>query len=325
MSRPTPFVATVVSLPLILTGCGLGPSIAGLHPAPHESSDGASISQTVAADVTSRVLEEAAATRSDGKATGEERKDVFTGPALRAADAAARSKDETNHPDGSVEDLQVLTVSRGTAWPRTVVATSQEEGVQFLHVLVATTVEQPYRLFADVPMAAGASVPALASVGEGSPVTIAKDPGKDVATAVGSWAKGVAYEPPKKDPEGVSFDDVYSTALRKNAEAKDEDLGDLAKYSQKQTTADVQSLRVELAAGGHLAFVPMARTDTITAKDKLKKLKIKDKDIRRVLDKKAVTKKLSVTHAETLAVVVPAAGDATIVGVSDVLATAKGK
>ncbi|NYF97311.1 hypothetical protein [Janibacter cremeus] len=326
MSRRTPFVATVVALPLALAGCGAGPAIVGMHAAPAESSDGGSISQQSASDVAARVLEDAAAIRKEGgKASQEERTAVYSGPALRALDAAAKSKDEQNHTGGTPEDLQVLGVSRGTDWPRAVLATSLDEGTQFLHVFVAKAADQPYRLFADVPMAAGASVPALAPVTEGSAVTIGKKPDKDVTAAVEGWATGVSYKPPKKAPEGVSFDDAFSTALKKNAKAKDKDLGDLGKYRQKQSTVDADSVSFELAAGGHLSFVPMTRTDTITASKKLKVLKIQDKAIRRVLDANKVKKKLSIEHAETLAMVTPATGDATVVGVSDVLESAKGE
>lgn len=326
MSRRTPFAATVVALPLALAGCGMGPTVVGMHAAPAESSDGASITQGTATDVATRVLDDATATRKKGdKASAEERKEVYSGPALRALDAAAKSKDEQNHSSGNAEDLQVLAVSSGTDWPRAVLATSQDDGTQFLHVLVARAADEPYRLFADVPMAAGATVPALDPVSEGSPVSVATDLGKDVSAAVESWAKGVAYPPPKKAPKSVSFDDAYSTALKKNAKAKDKDLGDLAKYSQEQSTLDAASVTFELAAGGHLSFVPMTRTDTITAGKKLKVLKINDPAIRRVLGADKVKKKLSVEHAETLAMVTPAKGDASVVGVSDVLASAKGK
>ncbi|WEV78374.1 hypothetical protein O9K63_00860 [Janibacter cremeus] len=326
MSRRTPFVATVVALPLVLAGCGAGPAVVGMHDAPAESSDGASITEETATDVTTRVLDDAAATRKEGgKASEQERKAVFSGPALRATDAAARSKDEQKHAGGATEDLQVLGVSSGTEWPRAVLATSQVEGTQFLHVLVAQAADQPYRLFADVPMAAGASVPALAPVSEGSEVTVTDEPGKDVARAVDAWSEGVGHTPPKKDPGGVSFDDAFSQALKENAKAEDGDLANLGRYRQKQSTADVASVSFGLVDGGQLSFVPMTRTDTITASDKLKVLKIEDPAIRRVLGANKVRKRLTVEHAETLAMVIPAKGDATVVGVSDVLQSAEGR
>lgn len=324
--RTTPFVATVVALPLVMVGCGAGPAVVGMHDAPAENSDGASITEETATDVTARVLEDAAATRKEGaKASEQERKAVFAGPALRASDAAVESKDEQTHAGGASKDLQVLSISKGTEWPRAVLATSQDEVTQFLHVLVAQAADQPYRLFADVPMAAGASVPALAPVSEGSSVTVADEPGTDVTTAVKAWSEGVGHPPPKKEPEGVSFDDAFSTALQKNAKARDKDLGDLARYRQKQSTADVASVSFELVRGGRLSFVPMTRTDTITASDKLKVLRIEDPAIRRVLDASTVQKKLSVKHAETLAMVTPAKGDATVVGVNDVVQSATGE
>lgn len=325
MTRRTPFVAGLVALPVLLGGCGLGEAVVGIHDAPAERSDGASVTEETARDVASRVLDLATDHhKAGGAATTTDRTKAFSGPALREARAAATSKDYSGRSAQTLNDLEILGISRGHSWPRAILATSQVKGIQYLHVLVAEGADQPYSLFADVPMAAGSSVPALAPVDEGSPVTVSEDPDTEVAIAATAWAKGVTYPPPTKEPTAVSFEDAFSTALRKNAEAKDKDLDDLATYRQRQSTVDAASVSFDLAEGGQLTFLPMTRTDTITAGGKLKELKIEDEALEDVLDASTVERALSIKHAETLALVTPESGKATVVGVSDVLRSAKG-
>lgn len=325
MTRRTPFVITLVTLPVALGGCGLGASIAGVHDAPAEDTGGASISSQAADQVADRVITGAVdVSRALDKKGEAARADVLSGPALREVEAAVETKDRTSRSDDTIDGLKVLAVSRGTDWPRAVLATSQTDDVQYLHVLVAPAVDKPYTLFADVPMASGASVPALAPIEEGSPVKVSKAPSQDVTAAADAWAKGVAY-PASKAPADVSVSDGFSAALKKNAKATAKDLGKLATYRQSQAIADGQSVEFELADGGSLTFLPMTRTDTITATSKLKELKIEQPALKREIDRSSVKKSLTVKHAETVAFVTPPEGKARVVGASDVLESAKGR
>ncbi|MBA4085212.1 hypothetical protein [Janibacter terrae] len=325
MSRRTTLVAALVAAPLTLGGCGLGASIAGIHDAPAEQSSGASVTSTTARQVADRVVTEAVdVSRKSGKAAETAREEVLSGPALREVRAAVASKDRTTRTSTQVEGLKVLAVSRGATWPRAVLATSRSGDVQYLHVLVAEQADQPFTLFADVPMAAGASVPALAPLDEGTKVTVAA-PGKDVRDAATAWAKGVAFPSSStKTPEDVSVSDAFSAALRKNARATKADLGDLAYYRQRQAVAEGDAVSFALADGGAITFLPMTRTDTITATKKLKELKLEQAALKDVLDTSTVERALSIKHAETLALVTPAEGKARVVGASDVLESAKG-
>ena len=325
MSCRAPFVAGLLALPVLLGGCGLGETVAGIHDAPVESSDGASMSEETAGDVTERVLERASAHREDGRSTAEERERIFSGPALREAAAAAASKERPSHPTEETEGLTVLGVSRGHAWPRAILATSQEEDTQFLHVLVAEAADEPFTLFAEVRMAAGASVPALAPVDEGAPASLADDPGEQVASATNAWATGMAHPRPRTAPKGVELDDAFSTALRKNATKQEKDLDDLATYRQRQSTSDAGTVTFELAEGGELAFIPMTRTDTFTVGRKAKELTLGDRRVRRVLDTSKVERSLTIRHVETIAMVTPETGRANLVGASEVLHSAKGR
>lgn len=327
MSRRIPIVAALTSIPLLLGGCGVGGSIAGIHDAPKEKSDGASVTETTAKDLSQRVLEEATDAReASGKDAAAERERVLSGPALREVNAAAKSKDPLTRSTGTTKNLQVLGISRGSEWPRAVLATSRTGSVQHLHVFVAERADRPFTLFADVPMAAGASVPALSPIEEGTPVTVAdKPPERSISNAGEAWAKGVSFPAPKKEPSSVSFADAYSKALKKNASTRNKDLKDLATYRQRQAIAPGRTASFELAEGGHLTFTPMTRTDTITATDKLKALRIEDKALKQLLDGSLIKKKVSIKHAETLALVTPKSGTANVVGVSDVLQAAKGR
>lgn len=323
--RRTPFVVLALALPVTLGGCGVGTSLAGVHDAPAERTDGASVSAETAQKVADRLVGEAVTVSTkSGTSADSERAEVLSGPALREVQAAVASKDSTSRTGRTVKDLEVLAVSRGTQWPRAVLATSQTEGVQYLHALVATSADAPYTLFADVPMAAGSSVPALAPVEQGSPVTVSKAPLQEVTSAATAWAKGVSFPAAKKSPQDVSVSDGFSAALKKNAKATNKDLGDLADYRQRQAVAPGETVSFELVDGGAISFLPMTRTDTITATDKLKELKIEQQALKHVLDASTVKRALSVKHAETLALVTPAEGKARVVGASDVLQSAKG-
>lgn len=326
MSRHTPFAVALIALPIALGGCGVGTSLAGVHDAPTEKSDGASVSSDTASEVSERVVTDAVGvSRASGKGHDAERTKVLSGPALREVQAAVVSRDKPSRASTEVKGLKVLGVSRGTSWPRAVLATSQTKDVQYLHVLVAESADQPYTLFADVPMAAGASVPALAPLDEGAPVKLSKVPSKEATSAADSWSKGVAFPAAKKAPKDVSVTDGFSAALKKNAKKTDKELGTLADYQQNQAIAKGETIEFQLAGGGSLTFLPMTRTDTITATAKLKELKIEQAALKHVLDASTVKKSLSITHAETVAFVAPAEGKAQVVGASDVLHSAKGR
>lgn len=324
MSRRAPFVAGLLALPVLLGGCGIGETVAGIHDAPTEGSDGASMTEETADDVAGRVL---ASAHGDGssRSTADKRERILSGPALREANAAPASKERTSRPTEDVEDLTVIGISRGPDWPRAILATSREKGAQYLHVLVAEAADEPFRLFAEVRMAAGASVPALAPVDEGSPLALADDPGEHVASATSAWTKGMAHPKPKKAPKGVALDDTFSTALRKNATKQEKDLDDLATYRQRQSTSDVGTVSFELAEGGELAFLPMTRTDTFTVGRKAKELTLGDRGVRRILDSSKVKRSLTIKHVETIAIVAPETGRANLVGASEVLHSAEGR
>lgn len=323
MSRRTaPFVLGLV-LPLALGGCGLGSSIAGIHAAPLEQSGGASITESTATKVADRVVGDVAEV-SLAAADSAKRKELLSGPALREVQAAVATKDTSGLATSAPDDLDVLAVSRGTHWPRAILATSRTGDVQHLHVLVAERADTAYTLFADVPMAAGASVPALPPVEDGTPVRLAAAPEQGVRTAARSWAKGVAFPVAKSAPKDVSVGDAFSMALKKNARQTRRELDDLGYYAQRHTVAKGETVSFELADGGAISFVPMTRTDTIRGTNKLQEIGIGQAEVKRLLDTSKVRRAISLKHAETLALVTPADGKARVVGASEVVESAAG-
>lgn len=319
--RSRPLLALVCALPVALSGCGLAADVAGVHDAPTEQGRGGAVTREAAQEIAARVLGEARTARGDG-ATAEDRRSVLMGPALREADAAARAR-STASPSEAVQP-QVLAVSEGTGWPRTIVATTRTDEEQRLYVLVSTSAEGAYRLFADVQMASGAAVPGLADPAQGSPVRINGTPGDAVETAVTGWSEAVAYPAPSTRPSGVSVADEFSTALRTNAEQQAEELDGLAEYTQEQQRQEATMVSIGLADGGRLAFVPMTRTDTLTAGEELQELTLEDAATRRLADTEAISQELTVEHAETLAVHVPSEGAARVVGASEQIESAEG-
>ncbi len=325
--RRARLVALAAALPLLSGGCGAGASLAGIHDAPVEQTDAASISPSAGAKVATRVLDAATEARAaKGKDADTARKEALTGPALREARAAASPKIASQATPATSKDdteVQVLAVSRSTEWPRTMLVTRRHGQVQQLHVLVAESVTEPYRLFASVDMSSGASVPSLGSPTEGTKVTVGTAPATTRERLVG-WTKAVAYPAPKKMPEDVSVADDFSTALRSNARQQDRRLKDLGSLTQQQTLTKGDAVTFTLADGGTLSFSALTRTETVEAGRKAKELKL-PKDLADLVGKTVVRRSVSTTTAETVALVVPAKGKASVVGASQQLTGAKGE
>lgn len=321
-ARRARIAALVAAVPLVLGGCA---DVVGVRDAPQESADGPSISQTAGAEVTQRVLGEAAVVLdATGKEAAQDRKRVLTGPALAAAQARARV-DQVEDGPGSLApqaEARILAVSRGTDWPRSILATSRQGEEQLVHVLVADGPTAPYRLFASLPMAAGASIPAFAAPEDGVVVKAPKDVTEKDLGPARAWAQAVAFPAPDKAPGSVVVDDPFSTALRENAAAQQKSLGRLATYKVGHTVGD-EGIVFALADGGTLTIAGLTRTDTVTATNRAKELRM-PAELADVLGKRTITKRLTVNHLETVALVTPAEGKTSVVAATEQLSGAKG-
>ena len=167
-----------VVLPLAATlglaGCGAGTALAGVHDAPAQVTNQAPISPESAQQVVERVITKVdEADQAKPEAAKDLRAEAFTGAALavaKAADQLGQSAAAPN-PVSRTEAPKVLAVSRGTGWPRLIVAqTTAGDGGSVLNLLVSPDAKTPFRLSASATMHPGASVSALDSLTKGSPV-----------------------------------------------------------------------------------------------------------------------------------------------------------
>lgn len=320
--RRAKLAALTAAIPLALSGCA---GLVGVRDAPAEVTDGPSISQSAGAEVTQRVLGEAAvALDRTGKDAAADHKRVLTGPALASAQARVRV-DQVEDGPGSLApqaEARVLAVSRGTAWPRSILATSRQGEEQLLHVLVADGPKTPYRLFATLPMAAGASIPAFAAPEDGVAVKAPQDVTEEDLSAARAWAQGVSFPAPKKAPGSVVLDDPFSTALRQNAAAQQKALGRLASYKVEHAVRD-EGIVFALADGGTLTVTSLTRKDTVTASNRAKELRMPS-DLAEVLGTRTISDELTVNHLETVALVTPEKGKTSVVAAAEQLSGAKG-
>lgn len=304
---------------LILGGCGLPERVVGLHDAPVEVTSGAAFSEVAAEQITSRVLGDAAtALAVTGSDAENRRAAVLTGPALRLAGvdrkfAAPSEGNELAAPGRP----QVLALTAGRGWPRAILAATERGSVVTLHLLTATSATSPFKLWVSVPMEAGASVPALPPIADGSTLPDGRD--ERVATArqvLESYADQLDVPANTARSAIVGVKDAFATGLDTSSAAQVKALGKLGTLARKNAVIIDDILGFRLADGGLIAFGQMTRTDLVKPTSKAKRLDL-PKDLAKLSGKKAVTKSLELRWLETIAVVIPATGSATVVGVEE--------
>ncbi|MGE9809181.1 MULTISPECIES: hypothetical protein [unclassified Janibacter] len=327
LSRRVRLFAGSAVAALALTGCGLGSSIVGVQDAPTETTTGAAVPAGSAKDLAVTALEAAKkAQEATGKGSWSARSKALAGPALLEAHARAKYRSASEKAIAEVsepEKAQVLAVSRGTEWPRAILVTTREKNVQSLHALISDDARNPYRLFASVEMAPGASVPSLGELASGSPLVI---DGKGMAGSPKSlfrdYAKDMGWPRPRSFAKTVSLGDSFSTAVRKNAAAQRKSLRDLGYYRQRHLLLDEQIIGFRLADGGALAFGSLSRHDTIRSSKSTKRFVLPD-DLAKALKVRRAADIVKIRNVETLAMTIPAKkGTARIVGAHEQLASA---
>lgn len=332
MSGSTPRAALVgalgVTLSLVLAGCGAGSSLVGVHDAPKQAAATAPISAQSAEAIASRVLTKAAdagAAKPADAATL--RAEALTGSALAVANAASRLQTgatPTAAPMRRTEPPKVLGVSRGTGWPRLILAqTTTAENGAVLNLLVSPDARTPFRLSAAAPMQPGATVAALDSLTTGSPmVTPATRLAVQPADLLKGYAASLAFPKPVADPH-VDAAEPFSTAIRAHAAEQAKTFGKLATLKQTHTVEPDSTVAIALRGGGALVFGLLERTDTITLRPGGKSL-TPSADFQRLVRKKTLTKSAELKSYETVVFTVPAEGKAQLVAVDEVLFSAKG-
>lgn len=324
MNRSTRTLAATAALAaLALSGCGVEERIVHLQAAPTESAAGAPLRHDAAERIATRVLAQAAAAT-----TAEERAAVVVGPAGRITSARIAAK----VPAEAASDVAVpavptvLAVSDGQDWPRAILASTFDDAtqVQSVHLLVSESATEQFRLFATAPMLAGTSVPSLGDFADGAKFeTGTAEAPIELISVVQGYAKGLAFPTPEA-VEGVSLDDPFAQSLKSNAKAQNDALGDLANLTRTATVVPDSVVRFETADGGQLLFAQLVRLDTIALTAKAKELKIESTTLQELSGKKVVTKAFKTESFHNLLMVIPASGNATLIGAEELVQSASG-
>ena len=317
-----------LALSLALTGCGAGEELVGVHDAPSQVTTTAAIAPKSAEAIAARVLAKAAEASTAKPADGEElRAEALTGTALAVANAASRLETgatATTAPITRTEPPKILGVSRGTGWPRVILAqTSTTEGGAVLNLLVSPDAKTPFRLSAAAPMQPGATVAALDSLTNGSPmVTPATKLAAQPEALLEEYAASLAYPGPVAARD-VDATDPFSVAIRAHAAEQARTFGKLAALKQVHTVEPDGTVAIALRGGGALVFALLERTDTITLRPGGKSL-TPSADFQRLVRKKTLTRSAELKSYETVVLTVPVTGKADVVAVDEVLFSAKG-
>ncbi|CCH78806.1 conserved exported hypothetical protein [Nostocoides japonicum T1-X7] len=313
---------------LLVGGCGLGDRVAGVHDAPAEQTGGAPLNEQTAQDIATRAIADASAALTGTGAAGEAaRRRTLTGSALSVAEAMVSSKQTPTRSDPLTKPVvpQVLGIAKTSGWPRTMVTTTLDASSRrSLQVLVSARPSSPFVVSASVTMLSRASVPSLGRVADGIealPATRASGLVVSPQGALGQLASAVAYPKPAT-PKNLATTDAFTTGLRAGAAAQAKALGTLGTYAQKHVTVPRLTNAYRLAGGGALVFGQLSRVDTITPSKSAKQLTL-PADVARILGHRTTTKKVTVTYVEPVVLVVPATGQARVVGAVEQLVTAK--
>ncbi|WP_404381492.1 hypothetical protein LL946_13560 [Knoellia locipacati] len=312
-----------------LTGCGVGNAVVGVQDAPAERTDVAPLNVDGAEKVASRVLDAAVAARAaKGAAAAKAQGAVLADAALAQAQAATRlGTVAASDPLQRASDPQVVAVSRGKAWPRAILVGTLDQAskTQTLHVLMSKAAADPFKIYASVAMLPGTSVPAMGDLATGAPLVGSGSKGAMVATpAEALTAYGAALGHPKPTPSKVvSNRDAFATALRTSNAAQSKSLGALATLTAKHTITP-RTISFQLADGGAVVFGQLNRQDVITAKPTAKVLGI-PATYNKLVGKSTASKSLTINSLESLVMIVPTQGAATVVGADEQLVSASAK
>ena len=330
VTRTARTLAMVVAVALTTTiaACGGGSELVGVQEPPTEVTTTAPISAHNADEIATRVLAKVAAAESAPAAEAKTlRAEALSGAALAVANAAEQVDSPQATPTEPVtraEAPKVLAISRGTQWPRLILAQSTAaNGAAVLNVLVSPDAKTPFRLSTRATMHPGSSVAALHSLTEGSPSVT---DGTEVAIVpdklMAQYAASLTYPKPASAPD-VDADDPFSTAVRANAAAQAKSFGKLATLTQKHVVQDDRTIAIALKDGGALVFGMMERTDTITLAKGGKSL-TPSPEFQRLVKKKSLSRSAELKSYETVVFTVPDSGRAVVVGADEVLYSAKG-
>ena len=285
------------------------------------------VAPTQATSVATSLITAASRAQADATAAGDAaRAKVYTGPALKAANAQAKvlaAGSAAQRAEAELgTDATVLGISPKAAAPAEIIArtTLKKSNAPVLVLLTGDQSGQNFTIAAMAPLVQDAKVEALDPTSEGSGLVgtgtgLAAKP-SDVSAA---WAASVAFPDPK--PSQLVADDPWSSQLRADAQAQAKALGAQGVFAQTHEPADILGgLRLK-GGSGALVFAHLTRTDAI-ALHKPTKL-TPSKEVTAVSGVKAITTEAQLTSSEFVAFVIPASGQARVVAARDQLIAAE--
>lgn len=329
MRRRSQLAVAASAALLLLSGCGAGSSVAGLHPPPPEVTTKAPITADSAQQIAERVIADARTAEAAGRGgnAADLRSKALTGVELTMAEAAARTTSRTvptTAPVAAVPATRVLGISRGRSWPRVIfVSSTDTSGNQVLQLLTSPDATSPFKLASSVPMEPGTSVAALDEPAEGSPV-VTDGAGLPVspATVLKEYAGGLAFPKPGTATH-VDTTDRFASLVRTNAANQAKAFGKLAALQQVQTPLPQDTVALRLRNGGAVVFGLLERVDTITLRSGGQAL-TPPAEVQALLHQKKLTKSAEKRTLESVVFTVPPSGRATLVGVEEQLSSVKG-
>lgn len=355
--RPSPRLRAPVSLAVILSGslaAGLGlsgcteqgsgaaasvstptsvgplgsatPAATGTSAAPTPS--GAESAEGAAAILGKVLADQPVAITASGAEGPFKRGDVYVGTAFHVAEAQAKlasTMTETERADLALSATKavVLAVSRGAAYPRTIIAaaTKAKSGAPVLLLLTTPDAATPYKIAASTSLLAGATVGQFDTVATGSPAVTDGPLAVAPDALLAAYAASLAY-PTKTQPAQPFAPDSFAAALLTSERNQVKAFARGTSLTSVHTpTGVLGGLRMP-AGKGALVFVAMERKDVLT---ETTANSLTPTPAFTVLSGKSViTSRAELRSLEIVAFTVPESGPAQAVAADDQLFAASG-
>jgi hypothetical protein len=308
------------------------PSSAGPTPTTPSTptAQGAESAAAATAALTKVLTDQAAAAAKPGADGLALRQGVYAAEALTAATARGRlvstlTADQKADLALNPADAVVLAVSRGTAYPRSIVAKSAtaKTGQFVLLLLNAADAATGYRIIHQTNVLPGASVGNFDSVAAGSPL-VTDNTGLAVApqALLEAYAAGLAFPAPPAPAAPLFGDDGFAKSLRDNIANTASSLGAAVTLRQQHTPVRIVGTLRTAGGKGALVFGVLERKDTLTEKSAGS---LQVNDVFRILSgKTTVDKQAVLTALEFVVWQVPASGPAVAVAAADQATAASG-
>lgn len=333
MSRRTTRAASTLvaalSAAALLSACGGMKSALGVTEPPVAVTTVASLAPEQAKTILNRVWSDAILASGTGDQADQARASAYTAQALEAA--RARSKlAPIQPPSGGPAPLAtqtpgLLTVSRGPAYPRVVVAQAipSTTALPVLHLLITPDVRTPFRIASSATMLPSSSVNRFPPLTEGSVVN--GDTAQLVvqpAALLDAYAKALTFTTAL--PASTPFaGDRFLSQVRERATAQAKAVVTQATFGQSHAVDKTATYSIGQQDGSALVFGVIKRTDTFKVKTG-QTITSPREFVALVPGKSKITRQATMTTLQFVVFEVPASGQARLVAADDQLVTASG-